>query len=108
MLDANAERLSVRLGRFDLAAAEFRASAGEWGPNAGEEIEMLWELAGAMIGDVRAWAERLDGLAIALERRLEAETACGLIVEVLFDPILVPEATRVLCAALEARQAASS
>ncbi|MGH6987211.1 MAG: hypothetical protein ACRED9_10290 [Caulobacteraceae bacterium] len=105
MPHANAEQLSIRLGRFDLAAADFRASAGGFGPRAGEEVEVLWELAGAMIGDVRAWAERLDRLEIGLERALDEETAWGLIVEVLFDPILAPEATRVLSAALEARQA---
>lgn len=93
------------LRAFDAHAQDFvRAGARRHQAGAGiaeDDIDRLARLAERLAADLRAWAGALGELDIARHARLDPRRAGQLVVESVFDEVLIPEGTRVLAAALE-------
>ncbi len=64
------------------------------------ETELLWRLAGCIATAVAEWATIVEDLDVARQRQLDPAESASLVLECVFDPILEPQAWRVLAAAL--------
>jgi hypothetical protein len=92
------------LRAFDAFASELsdhceaRFEAG--GRVAGRDIQRLGALAERLGRQVVSWGEALRELEVAAAQPLNAHRTARLLIETVFDEALIPEATRVLAAAL--------
>ena len=95
----------ARLRAFDIHAVAFvqeserRETAGD--ERARRDIERLWRFGEALVRDLAQWRERLDDLETALVATFDVGQTANLLVEVVFDDVLSPEANRLLGAALD-------
>jgi hypothetical protein len=93
------------LRAFDTVAGELsrhydvRFEAGR--SAAGRDIQRLNALAERLGREVVAWSGAVRALEAGAARPLDPRRAARLLIESVFDEALIPEATRVLAAALE-------
>ncbi|MHB8529692.1 MAG: hypothetical protein ACYC8V_09310 [Caulobacteraceae bacterium] len=98
------ESRGALLRRFDARAADFADDCVERAGGARlarDEVETLWELAGAITEDLSGWANLVGRLDFAARAGLDPSEAAALIVECVFDPVLDAQACRVLAAAID-------
>ncbi len=104
----DSDHRGMLLRRFDLCAADFtgdcveRARAG--GAIAAADLDILWRLAGAIARSLAEWAALAGGLDLARQGHFDPVASGEFIIEVCFDPVLEPQACRVLAAAVALAQ----
>ncbi len=98
------ESQGSKLRAFDAFAGELsdhcEAHFEAGGSLARRDIQRLGALAQRLGRQVTAWADALRDLEAAAVQPLDAHRTARLLIENVFDEALIPEATRVLAAAL--------
>jgi hypothetical protein len=97
--DPRGQRLRV----FDASADAMT----ECGQSRETSVAAIWDLAGALVDSLAAWAPIIDRLDGARDRRFEASRAGRLVIECVFDELFDAPACRVLAAAFALRTAES-